>query len=158
MRKKWNQFSSLTRSEKCLLLTAWVVLQVTAVWLRTAGLRRTQQFLLRYARPGVQGANKCLVADVVAQQYALRLGWLVNAASRYTVVPSSCLARALVTWLLLQRLGIAVGIRIGVNKGLDSFRAHAWVEYNGHVANDLPNTPTQYQPFSVVFGLTKGGE
>ncbi len=53
-----------------------------------------------------------------------------------------CMQRSAATACLLKRNGVAAQMVIGVQQ--IPFKAHAWVEVDGHVVNDKPYTPTMY--------------
>lgn len=53
-----------------------------------------------------------------------------------------CLQRSAVTACLLRRFGIPAQLVIGVQQM--PFRAHAWVEVEGHVVNDRSYMPEMY--------------
>ena len=53
-----------------------------------------------------------------------------------------CLQRSAVTACLLKRYGVPARMVIGAQQM--PFRAHAWVEVNGHVVNDKPYVREMY--------------
>jgi hypothetical protein len=53
-----------------------------------------------------------------------------------------CLQRSAATACLLRRHGLSAKMVIGVQQL--PFKAHAWVEVDGHVVNDRPYTPETY--------------
>jgi len=53
-----------------------------------------------------------------------------------------CLQRSAATACLLKRFGVPAQLVIGAQQ--IPFKAHAWVEVNGRVANDKPYTPEMY--------------
>jgi hypothetical protein len=73
---------------------------------------------------------------------------MVAAACRLYPLRSSCLPRTIVLWSLLRRRGIATNVRIGVRRDAEgAVKAHAWLEWNGEVLNDIAEVGTQYLPF-----------
>jgi len=56
--------------------------------------------------------------------------------------PVLCLQRSVVTALLLRRHGVEAKLVFGVQQ--TPFRAHAWVEVEGHIVNDKAYLPTMY--------------
>jgi Transglutaminase-like superfamily len=51
---------------------------------------------------------------------------------------------------LLRRRGIATNVRIGARGNRQGeFQAHAWLEWNGEVLNDVADVSTQYRPFNT---------
>jgi hypothetical protein len=57
---------------------------------------------------------------------------------------AQCLERSLALYLLLRRRGVAVRYRQGVQPF--PFKAHAWIEYQGEVINDVPEHAGQFTP------------
>ena len=53
-----------------------------------------------------------------------------------------CLQRSAATACLLKKYGASAQLVIGAQQM--PFKAHAWVEVNGHVVNDKPYTPEMY--------------
>jgi len=53
-----------------------------------------------------------------------------------------CLQRSAATSCLLKRYGVHAELVIGAQQL--PFKAHAWVEVDGHVVNDKPYTPEMY--------------
>lgn len=72
-------------------------------------------------------------ADLKADPDSIkRVARAVTIASRY--MPATCLSRALVTMVLLRKIGQPACLRIGVSKGeKGNFKAHAWVESQGNI-------------------------
>ncbi|MBE9005842.1 lasso peptide biosynthesis B2 protein [Fortiea sp. LEGE XX443] len=82
-----------------------------------------------------------------------RVVWAVDTVSRYMIPKPVCLARALVTYILLARQGYRTELCIGVAKNSQGeFAAHAWVESQeqviiGKIKNlsDFIRLPSLYQ-------------
>jgi len=53
-----------------------------------------------------------------------------------------CLQRSAATACLLKKYGVPAQMVIGAQQM--PFKAHAWVEVDGHVVNDKPYTPEMY--------------
>lgn len=75
---------------------------------------------------------------------ARRTAEMVNAAARWGVYDATCLRRSLVLWWLLRRRGIAASLRIGAHIEMGAFSAHAWVEFQDEVINDVPDVRERY--------------
>lgn len=65
-----------------------------------------------------------------------------NATMLYYRRRQDCLPKALGTWHLLRRQGIAADLCIGVAKF--PFRAHSWVDFQGEILDDDPARVSQY--------------
>ena len=62
---------------------------------------------------------------------------------------SGCPPRTIVLWSLLRQRGIATDVRIGARgNSQGEFQAHAWLEWNGEVLNDVADVGRQYRPFN----------
>ena len=80
-----------------------------------------------------------------------RAAQMVAVACRRQPLRSSCLPRTIVLWSLLQRRGIATDVRIGARSNSQGeFQAHAWLEWNGEVLNDVADVRRQYLPFDTA--------
>src|SRR5690349_7185173 len=75
----------------------------------------------RPLRPGAQPLPLRTLVRRVAQ------------ASRYSLVPPTCLSEALAAQAVLARHGHASELRIGVRKAGEKFEAHAWLECAGRI-------------------------
>ncbi|HEY6324072.1 MAG TPA: lasso peptide biosynthesis B2 protein [Thermoanaerobaculia bacterium] len=65
-----------------------------------------------------------------------------NATMLYFRRRQDCLPKALGTWHLLRRQGIAADLCFGVAKF--PFRAHSWVEFQGEILDDDPARVNRY--------------
>ncbi len=84
------------------------------------------------------------------------IGAGVNLAARlWRLDAKSCIARALISWAICQRLGYGaeVWVGLGQNDGSiipttsSSLVGHAWVEIDGTVIDDLPDVRERYAAF-----------
>lgn len=76
---------------------------------------------------------------------ARRIGASVRSVARRGLVRPRCLAQALAVKRLLDRRGLGDSrIRIGVKEAAPGIRAHAWVEYRGHVVGDFTEKVREY--------------
>jgi hypothetical protein len=71
-----------------------------------------------------------------------RINHAVDMACIWYWKEALCLQRSAATACLLKRYGVAAQLVIGAQQM--PFKAHAWVEVNGHVVNDKPYTPEMY--------------
>lgn len=114
----------LTASERNLLMRALpLVLAVRlALWLLPSRVivRRVQH---ASARTVTAGRRKYSAEDIA---------WAVDAAAR-RIPRASCLTQAVAAQYLLRRSGHESELRIGVARGDDGFRAHAWIEQDGRI-------------------------
>ena len=145
-----SRLSRLSGWQWRVLLSAPLVLSVTALRLRFGGFRRT---LARLHRPVSSGLN-------AEQQLALAgdTAFALAVAVKYGPWRPRCLLRSLALGWYLGRLGIAFEIRIGLPAGTESalakpdFSAHAWVEHAGEVLNDRADIAQAYSVFDAGAG------
>jgi hypothetical protein len=71
-----------------------------------------------------------------------RICYAVDMACIWYWKEALCLQRSAATACLLKRYGVAAQMVIGAQQM--PFKAHAWVEVDGHVVNDKPYTPEIY--------------
>lgn len=142
LRRKAETWHSLSKSDRALVIRAMFLLPIVAASLKTLGLRRTQLWLIRTSPGPVVPQTEQTRANV------RRTAQMMAVACRRQPLRSTCLPRSIVLWSLLRRRGIASDIRIGARTNSQGeFQAHAWLEWNGKVLNDVPDVGRQYLPF-----------
>jgi hypothetical protein len=121
MLRKWRKFWALPWPQRRLLVRVILLLPWIEIGIRLCGLRWTQAQLARFVptRPIRDHLSPEVMSVVVA------------GAAAAVPFPATCLRRSLVLWWLLKRRGIASEIRIGAQGNAGSFKAHAWVEWEG---------------------------
>ncbi len=134
--RKWAQLSRLERQR---LIQAWAALHViyAALWIMPFETVRAVCQRVRIIPQPVPSHESSVPA--------VRQAWLVNVASRYSLVQPSCLHEALTLSWLMSRQGLPSTLRIGVMRSKGDFAAHAWVEQDGHVILGATQTET-YTP------------
>jgi hypothetical protein len=143
LRRKAETWHSLSKSDRALVVRAMLLLPIVATSLKTLGLRRTQLWLVRNSPGPVVPPTEQTRASV------RRAAQMVAVACQRQPLRSSCLPRTIVLWGLLRRRGIATDIRIGARSNSQGeFQAHAWLEWNGEVLNDVADVGKQYLPFN----------
>jgi hypothetical protein len=71
-----------------------------------------------------------------------RINYAIDMACIWYWKEAPCLQRSAATACLLKKYGVRAQMVIGAQ--LMPFKAHAWVEVDGHVVNDKPYTPEMY--------------
>jgi hypothetical protein len=153
MWEKLRRFSALEPAARSLFLRAMILLPLVSLSLRWRGFRATQtslQGLISMANP-----EKGTVPLPGRTTLTARL---VNSADRHGLVPSSCLAKSLTLWWLLDRQGIESHLRIGIRKENDKFEAHAWVEREGLALNEPDDHHRHYAAFDAAFSSSSAEE
>jgi hypothetical protein len=140
MPTRLDRWRALPADERRLLLG--LALLLPAIWgaLRCLGVRRTYRLLSgTVASAGVEST-----VSLAVQASAMRLGQLLDIASRHGPYRATCLRQSLALWWLLRRRGLPAELRIGVAKVDAQMQAHAWVELAGRVINDRATVADDY--------------
>jgi Transglutaminase-like superfamily len=146
---KADKFVRLSWQERSLLVQALVLLPLVALSIHLLGMERTQYGLAKLCPPvdSLSSEPLYLQAETTAKMVAI--------AAHYSQYWANCLKRSLVLWYLLRRQGIISELRIGVQQGVGEFQAHAWVEYQNTVLNDVQNVRQLFvmfeRPMEVKF-------
>ncbi len=139
-RSDWWAFAGLPAAQRRAFLVAEALLPPVTVLLKTGGYGRAQRWLAK-APPGrLRTAGDSLATGRM-------VGRAVTMAANHSPLPSTCLSRSLVIWLLLRRRGIDSEIRLGVRKDAGAVAGHAWVEHQGVPLNDTDDVVERYTVF-----------
>lgn len=152
--KKLRKLLRLDPGELGTLAQAVILLPLTALALRLAGLRRSQLIFSRLI-PHDPARNIEWSETALAQ--ALRISHLVDLAARHGVYSANCLQRSLALWWMLRRQGIKSELQFGTRKTDGRFEAHAWVEVAGIVLNDSDDVRMSYAPFDRAITIVEAG-
>ena len=142
MRHLIRQFLRLSSPECWLFLQVIVVLPLSILGLRWFGFRRWYAYLAF----SVDRLRRLPPPEHAALQARQSWQW-VQSVSRYGLHPGNCLSRSLSLWWVLRRQGIEAALRIGVQRADGQFRAHAWLEYQGHPLNARPDVHDRFAAF-----------
>ncbi len=146
MWERLRRFNALEPPAQTLFLRATVLLPLVSFSLRWRGFRATQAALQRFLSNAMteQDSNR-------AQARAALTARMVNSADRHGFFYSSCLAKSLTLWWLLERQGIASHLRVGIRKENEKLQAHAWIERDGAVLNEPEEHHRHYAAFDESF-------
>jgi hypothetical protein len=136
----------LSARQRRLTLQAWVLLPFSGVALRIVPLRHLLALLaLRIAaepaEPAIRARETADDGDTLSRDIA-------EAIARAAAQPpggSTCLSRALVGAVLLQRQRRPAELTLAVATPGEGLKAHAWLESNGAPISGFPVPPT-WQP------------
>jgi Transglutaminase-like superfamily len=148
MWEKLRRFSALDPAAQSLFLRAMFLLPSVSLSLHWRGFLRTQGSLQRL----LSMANTERGSPLLPERAALT-AHLVNSADRHGWIHSSCLAKSLTLWWLLESQGIESRLRIGIRKENQMFEAHAWVERDGLALNEPEEHHRHYAAFDTSFSL-----
>jgi len=139
-----HPLAALTAREWALLVGAVVAVPVSLVLLRSLGYQRTIRLGKRLSPEPSAHADTARRGQVTN-----RLVWVVD---RRLHLPTTCLSRSLALWYLLRVQGVDSTIRIGVRAGGRPLDAHAWVELDGVVLNDLDDVGVRFSTIERTSG------
>ncbi len=143
---KIRQFQRLPSPDRYLLLRIAFLVPLTEVALHLIGFKRVLSLLKKFA-----GARRPAINHSAEVRRHTRLVVLFGEQLPFS---GRCLARSLVLWYLLQRLGIQTELRFGVQKHAGQLLAHAWIEYN---SQPLEPTAGSFEPFAgLIFAAAIG--
>ena len=146
MWERLRRFNALERPAQALFLRATVLLPLVSFSLRWRGFRATQAALQRFLSNAMPEQDSGR-----AQARAALTARMVNSADRHGFFYSSCLAKSLTLWWLLERQGIASHLRVGIRKENEKLQAHAWIERDGAVLNEPEEHHRHYAAFDESF-------
>ncbi|MBD1855910.1 MULTISPECIES: lasso peptide biosynthesis B2 protein [Leptolyngbya] len=135
---KVKLFLRLSPQDSIRFICALALFPCIAIALQHWNIAQIQGVLTRLCRPlspasPVQVERTVRLVEIAARQYSSR--W------------ANCLKRSLVLWYLLRCQGIASELRIGVRREQGEFQAHAWVECQGKILNDIPDVHQSFAAF-----------
>ena len=139
---RFEQLRALTRVEKRYLARAAFWLPTTAIMLRLIGYQRT---LAIYDRDKTTPHSRTVTdRDEDAARTVARV---VNIAANHGFYRARCLVKSLVLLKFLNQCSIPCNVVLGTSIQNNGFSAHAWVECNGIVINDVADVRRRYKTF-----------
>jgi transglutaminase superfamily protein len=136
---------ALDGADRRLFVRAFVGLIVVDARLRFLGLRRSLSW--------AESANSDPQPGGVDR--ARRYADCIARTARHHFLRARCLHQSVLLQRWLRREGIASDLRIGVAKGNEALRAHAWVEVAGEVVNDVPLAVRGFVPLVDAAGVAR---
>ncbi len=125
MRRWIRRVAALDPADRRLVVEAAILLLVARLGIRVWSVPTLRRVLGRLPLP----LGRAGTASVE------RIGWAVEAASRY-LGPTTCLMDALTAHAMLARRGQPATLRLGVRRPVDHpgrLTSHAWVECHGRI-------------------------
>lgn len=141
MLSKLRTFASLPVSHKRILLELALLVPIVEISIRTLKFRRTLKALkhLIFKTPVPPNRESVLINNYRASYYLF---------DRQFPNLGKCLARSLVLWYLLERVGISTELKFGSKKEDGILLAHAWLEYDNAPLIDEPDLDLNYKAFT----------
>ena len=140
----WRRFQRLSGAERSVVLEAAGAHLATWLGLRLIGYQAWKKLLVRLLPANNSEPDAARPENAAS---ARRISQLEMAAARNLPLRTNCLEQSLVLWWLLERRSIAAELRIGARKHAGHFEAHAWVELDGKVLNELAEEHLHFVPF-----------
>jgi Transglutaminase-like superfamily len=123
------------------------MLPLVTVTLRVLSFRRTTALLARLDLASQRRvANQSELTEDLC-----RASYLVSLAAKHSIIPTSCLPRALTLLWLLNRRGVEAELRVGLRNRTGRLESHAWVESGGLPLNDWSEVSRDFTPFAQSF-------
>ncbi|HTY56224.1 MAG TPA: lasso peptide biosynthesis B2 protein [Candidatus Binataceae bacterium] len=140
MVRKFRRLAELYAAEWPVLFQLTALALLLRVGLKLTTLPRLSGAVARYA------SNPLLKhLPLLNRKFTLdRLCALADLAARVTYGSGRCLGRSLLILWLLKIRGHPAELLVGVNKQQAVFNAHAWIETEGRVIGDRPETTEQF--------------
>lgn len=74
----------------------------------------------------------------------------VAAVANRSILPATCLPRAITAKSMLKAIGIDVDICIGVGRDEEGFSAHAWIELDSMPISESPDLSVRFSEISRI--------
>lgn len=143
IRKRLKQLEALTVTEWRVLLLSILLLPMIALVLQFKGFKWTQTLLSKH----LSEKHGILIPEDEQLKIAQSVARVISIAANHGFYSANCLKKSLLTWWLLRRRGIPIELKIGVNKDVGDFNAHAWVECRGNVLIDTTDVGQRFSAF-----------
>lgn len=143
LQRKIHHFKQLDNTERKLVGQAFVLLWLVSGGLKICKLQIIQSWLARWYPYTEEKTQQTAQRTQIIRDSVRR----VQLASRYTP-GARCLQRSLALWALLRQQGVESKLKIAVKKDSPTFEAHAWLEYQGYVLNDVSNVQQCFAIFN----------
>jgi Transglutaminase-like superfamily len=143
---KWRRFLNRPPEDRVFILRAALILPLTEIGLRLFGFRRWKELIEKFSLPA--NLSHSWPADA-QRETAARAVRAVRSVELHGPTNPNCLERSMTLWWLLRREGIDGELHIGARKQGARLEAHAWVELDGKVLNDVVEVHQQYARFDA---------
>lgn len=147
----WRNFRRLTEFERGVVFKAGCMLLACRMGLRILGFRTWKNLLVHF----LPHEDRAKTTAAGSEEIAKAIARMVAAAGRNLFFTPDCLESSLTLWWLLRRRGFAADLRFGARKEMNTFEAHAWVEWNGLALSDPGDGQSPFVPFEEHFAAGK---
>ena len=122
------------------------LLPLTSIWMQFFGFKRSYIFMGRISGLASKVFGRSNTPIQKAEQIAR---YVVVTNRRLSFYQARCLPESLLLWGLLRSLGFNAAFCLGVRTITGPLEAHAWVEFQGSVLNDIPYANRIYNTFDL---------
>ena len=143
VKNKFSKFLSLTFKDKIKTLVYSITFHLFILTFRIFGYKKTRKIIDKIISSINNNKN-------INKKFIENESKIIGHAVGNSLFNSACLEKSLFTYLILGIYGIKTELKFGVNNSTDDFSAHAWVEYNGMIVNDLPEVIGRISPFKNI--------
>jgi len=139
-----QQLIALSFLQLRILLVAIFLLPLIVLNLKLYGFKQTKKIMSRFIPNGMDN----ITPNEQDLYYAKSVSRMVAIAGNHGVYWADCLNKSLLLWWFLARRGISTEIKFGIeNEPVETFGAHAWVEYGGVNICDSEETIKKFSEF-----------
>jgi len=154
MMRNLAKFRQLSVNERWLLVRSILYLPAIHVALMSFGYSRTHRMLETWTP--LKPKEKTIPEKEMLRR-AQEIARIVAIAAFHGFYTATCLRRSLLLWWFLHGEGIESRICFGVRKLNGTLEAHAWVEHEGVVVNDVANVRETFQVLNDILPATQLG-
>ena len=122
------------------------LLPLTSVCMQFFGFKRSYIFMGRFSSLISKICGLSHTPLTKAEQIAR---YVIVTNRRLSFYQARCLSESRLLWGLLRSLGFNAGFRLGVRTITGPLEAHAWVEFEGSVLNDIHYANRIYNTFDL---------
>lgn len=140
VKNKFSKFLNLTFKDKAKTVIYVLTFHLFIIGFRIFGYKKT-----RYIVDKIISPINCNVSN--SKKFLGNESKIIGYSVGNSLFKSTCLEKSLFTYLIVGMYGIKTELKFGVNNSTEDFSSHAWVEYQGIILNDTPETLDNISPF-----------
>ncbi len=143
-RLRVRAFRRLSRRSKAVFVPALFLTPVFRVVAKRGGIKSATALASRLGGKPVSQPSDNAKPLKIAREVVLG----VRAAAGALPVELVCLPRSLASWTILNRMGVASTLRIGMDASTAHRTAHAWIDVAGEAVGEVPTHIAQMADFA----------
>jgi len=146
VRNRLRQLIALSPLQWRIMLVSIFLLPLIALSLKLCGFKHTKKKMSQFI-PSCIDENTPNEQDMVNVE---SISHAVAIAGNHGIYRTNCLKQSLLLWWFLARRGISTEINFGIeDEAIETFSAHAWVEYGGVNISNPEKTVQKFLGFSM---------